>query len=63
MDSDRLYLTDNDRRRASNDLEALYNLNYLICEEAHDPNKVRRYVNLSEQHLHNLRDILYRTRS
>ena len=45
-------------RRAANHAEALYNLIYLICEDAEHPEKVRHYASLSEQSLQSLTQLL-----
>jgi hypothetical protein len=37
--------------RASNVVEALCNLTYLICEDADHPEKVRRYAGICEEQL------------
>ncbi len=37
--------------RAANIVEALYNLTYLICEDADNPEKVRQYTSLCEERL------------
>ena len=37
--------------QASNIVEALVNLTYLICEEAEHPGKVRQYASFSEERL------------
>jgi hypothetical protein len=44
--------------RASNIVEALCNLTYLICEDADRPEKVRQYASLCEERLRALTDLL-----
>jgi hypothetical protein len=58
MDSTRLYLTADDLRSVSNIAEALFNLTYLISEDAEHPNKVRQYASLSEDLLRALTELL-----
>ena len=55
-ESERIFIT-----CASNIVEALCNLTYLICEDADRPEKVRQYASLSEERLRALTDLL-RTR-
>jgi hypothetical protein len=43
-----LSFSERDLRRAVNAIEALCNLNYLICEEAVHPDKVRLYESFRE---------------
>ncbi|WP_158945986.1 hypothetical protein [Granulicella sp. S190] len=50
---DRLFI-----REVTNHAEALYNLIYLICEEADHPAKVRHYASLSEHSLQALTQLL-----
>jgi hypothetical protein len=58
-----LHLDDEESiKRAANLLEGLFNLNYLICEEADHANKVRLYVGMSEDHLRQMSDLLLRDR-
>ena len=45
-ESEKVFITS-----ASNILEALCNLTYLICEDADRPEKVRQYVSLCEERL------------
>jgi hypothetical protein len=52
-DSEKVFVT-----TASNILEALFNLNYLICEDADRPDKVRQYVSLCEERLQALTALL-----
>jgi hypothetical protein len=47
----RRYLTKEDLHSASNLVETLCNLNYLICEESERPDKVRDYATLSDERL------------
>jgi hypothetical protein len=47
----RRYMTKDDLRSASNIVEALCNLNYLICEESERPERVRNYATLSDERL------------
>src|SRR6201999_3285426 len=44
--------------RASEILEALNNLAYLICEDAHDPKKIQHYASMVEERLQALRHCL-----
>jgi hypothetical protein len=44
--------------RASNIIEALFNLTFLICEEAGSPGKVRYYADLSEERLRAMANLL-----
>jgi len=52
-DSEKVFITS-----ASNILEALCNLTYLICEDADRPEKVRQYVSLCEERLQALTALL-----
>ncbi len=52
-ESERSFIT-----RASNIVEALCNLIYLICVDADRPEKVRQYASLSEERLQALTDLL-----
>jgi hypothetical protein len=45
-------------KEASNTLEALCNLNYLICEEADHPDKVRQFARFAEERLGNMAALL-----
>lgn len=47
-------------REASDIVEALYNLNYLICEDANNPAKIRQYANLSEERLSAMIQLFHR---
>jgi hypothetical protein len=53
MKDDQLFL-----KEASNIVECLCNLNYLICEEAERPEKVRQYASLSDQRLQAMIELL-----
>jgi hypothetical protein len=44
--------------KAANILEALWNLTYLVGEEAEQPDRVRYYANLSEERIRAMIDIL-----
>jgi len=44
--------------QATNIVEVLYNLTYLICEEADHPEKVRQYASMSEERLRAMTDLL-----
>jgi hypothetical protein len=44
---------------AANIVEALYNLTYLICEDADQPEKVRQYASLCEERLQALTALLH----
>lgn len=43
-------------KEASNIVEALCNLTYLICEEAEHPGKVRHFASMSEERLSGLKN-------
>jgi hypothetical protein len=58
MEPTRRYMTGEDLRDISNVAEALYNLTYLIGEEADYPDKVRRYASLSEERLRALTSLI-----
>jgi hypothetical protein len=57
-DSDKAFIT-----RASNIVEALWNLTYLICEDADRPEKVRQYASLCEERLQALTALLQTQRA
>jgi hypothetical protein len=44
--------------KATNIVEALYNLTYLICEEADHPERVRQYAGMSEERLRAMAELL-----
>jgi hypothetical protein len=44
--------------QASDIVEALVNLTYLICEEADHPERVRQYAGMSEERLRGMIDLL-----
>jgi hypothetical protein len=44
--------------KAANILEALWNLTYLVCEEAENPERVRYYAHLSEERLQAMTTLL-----
>jgi hypothetical protein len=46
----------------SNDLEALNNLIYLICEDAEHPSRVRQYANMCEERLQVMNSVVNSTR-
>ena len=52
-DSEMIFVT-----RCANIMEALYNLTYLICEDADRPDKVRQYTSLCEERLRALTYLL-----